>query len=74
MTNLELVFTMLGEASTVEIAQADDAQGFDENKSAAHAGGTIAGDARRKLEAKTGKKVISRKNFLPDKRRFGLPG
>ena len=73
MTDLELVFTMLGEASTTEISRKDDAQGFDENESAAYAGGTIAGNARRQLEKKTGKKVASRKNFLPDRRQFGLP-
>jgi len=50
MTDLELVFTMLGEKSTTEIARASDATGFSQNASAAHAGGRVAGDARRDLE------------------------
>ena len=64
MTDLELIFTMLGEASTTEIARRRDAQGFDENKTSAKQGGTIAGDARKALEAKTGKPVVSRSNYL----------
>jgi len=64
MTNLELVFNMLGEASTTEIAKVKDAQGFGENKTAAKEGGKIAGDARKNLEEKTGKKVVSKKNQL----------
>lgn len=62
MTDLELIFTMLGEASTTEIAKTEDAQGFDENKEVAKQGGRIAGNARRELETKTGKKVVSAKN------------
>ena len=64
MTDLELIFTMLGEASTTEIARRSDAQGFVENKTSAKQGGTIAGDARKALEAKTGKPVVSRSNYL----------
>jgi DNA-damage-inducible protein D len=64
MTDLELIFTMLGEASTTEIAKRLDAQGFDENHDAAHAGGTVAGNARKELEAKSGKPVVSKKNYL----------
>ncbi|MDN3506964.1 MAG: Bro-N domain-containing protein [Simkaniaceae bacterium] len=64
MTDLELVFSMLGEVSTTEIAVQSDAQGFDENKEAAKAGGGIAGNARRELEEKTGQKVVSSSNFL----------
>ena len=67
MTDMELIFTMLGEKSTKDIAVATDAQGFTPNKDAAAQGGTIAGDARQALEAKTGKRVISKKNFLPNK-------
>lgn len=63
MTNLEQIFTMLGEASTTEIARTQDAKGFDENKQAAKAGGKIAGNARKELEEKTGNKVISHKNY-----------
>lgn len=68
MTDLELIFTMLGEASTTEIARRKDAQGFAQNKYAAQEGGTIAGDARQALEAKSGKPVLSRNNH------FDLPG
>ncbi len=64
MTGLELIFSMLGEAATKEIAINRDAQGFDENKSAAKIGGKIAGDARNQLEQESGKPVISQENFL----------
>lgn len=64
MTDLELIFTMLGEASTTEIAVRKDAQGFRQNKKAAKEGGEIAGDARRALEKKSGHKVVSKSNFL----------
>ena len=64
MTDLELIFTMLGEASTTEIARRSDALGFDENRTSAKEGGTIAGNARKALEAKTGKKVLSKSNYL----------
>lgn len=63
MTDLELIFTMLGEASTTEIARKKDAQGLPENKQAARAGGTIAGNARRELEVKSGTRVSTRENF-----------
>ena len=65
MTDLELIFTMLGEASTTEIARRSDALGFDENRTSAKEGGKIAGNARKALEAKTGKKVVSKANYLP---------
>ena len=64
MTDLELIFSMLGEASTTEIARSQDAQGFTENKQAAKAGGKIAGDARKKLEIESGRKVVTRDNHL----------
>ena len=64
MTDLELIFSMLGEAATTEIARKQDAQGFSENKVAAHKGGRIAGGAREKLEAETGTKVVSQENCL----------
>ena len=66
MSDLELIFSMLGEASTKEIAVNTDAQGFDENKRAAKAGGKIAGDARKQLELKSGKRVVTTDNFLPE--------
>ena len=68
MTDLELIFTMLGEASTTEIAKKKDAKGFPANKQAAHAGGTIAGNARRELETESGQRVSSKENYksLPE--------
>ena len=64
MTDLELIFTMLGEASTTEIARRKDAHGFDDNRHAAKEGGAIAGNARKELEAKSGTPVVSRANNL----------
>lgn len=64
MTGLELAFTILGEAATTEITRQDDAQGFQENQEAARKGGRIAGNARRELEAETGKPVVSSSNYL----------
>jgi DNA-damage-inducible protein D len=69
MTDLELIFTMLGEASTTEIARRSDAQGFIENKTSAKQGGRIAGDARKALERKTGRKVVSKSNYLAESKR-----
>jgi prophage antirepressor-like protein len=66
MTDLELIFSMLGEASTKEIVVNTNPQGFIENKKAAKAGGKIAGDARKQLEIKSGKKVVSKENYLPE--------
>ena len=63
MTDLELIFTMLGEASTTEIAKNKNAQGFIENHKAAKAGGTIAGNARKELEKKSGAKIVTNQNF-----------
>ena len=64
MTDLELIFTMLGEASTTEIAKRKDAQGFKQNHSAAKEGGAVAGNARKELEAKSGTPVVSPSNYL----------
>ncbi|WP_432821997.1 BRO-N domain-containing protein [Trichloromonas sp.] len=64
MTDLELIFSMLGEAATTEIARKQDAQSFVENKTAANKGGRIAGDAREKLEVETGEKVSTSENYL----------
>ena len=66
MTDLELIFSMLGEAATTEIAQKQDAQGFGENKTAARKGGKIAGGAREKLEIETGDKVVNSENYLTE--------
>jgi hypothetical protein len=64
MNDLELIFNMLGEAATTEITRTTDAQGFIEAKDAAHQGGEVAGKARKDLESKTGKRVVSRQNYL----------
>lgn len=64
MTDLELIFSMLGEAATKEIAVNQNAHGFNENKIAAKTGGKIAGNARQQLEQESGKPVISKENYL----------
>ncbi len=66
MDDLELIFTMLGEASTTKIAKSKDAKGFHENKIVAKQGGEIAGNARRELELKAGESVLSEENFLTE--------
>ena len=74
MTDLELIFTMLGEASTTEIAKNKNVQGFIDNRKAAIAGGKVAGKARQDLERKSEKKVVSKENFkqLPEKEKRKL--
>jgi hypothetical protein len=69
MTDLELIFSMLGEASTKEITVNTNTQGFIENQQAAKAGGKIAGDARKQLEIQSGKSVISSENYLPENKK-----
>ena len=64
MNDLELIFNMLGEAATTEITRNKDAHGFSENKDTAREGGEVAGKARKDLESRTGKRVVSRKNYL----------
>lgn len=64
MNDLELIFSMLGEAATTEITKTQDAQGFDENRTASRKGGKIAGDAREKLEKETKRMVASKGNYL----------
>jgi len=72
MNDLELIFSMLGEASTKEIVINTDPKGFEQNKKAAKAGGKIAGDARKQLELKSGKNVVTKQNYLPESKRKGL--
>ena len=64
MNDLELIFSMLGEASTTEIAINKNAVGFEENKKVAKQGGNVASFARKDLEQKSGKKVSAKKNYL----------
>lgn len=66
MTDLELIFSMLGEASTTEIVKTKNPKGFIENKKAARQGGNVAGNARKELEQRTGKKVVTEENYLPE--------
>lgn len=69
MTDLELIFTMLGEASTTEILQVVDSEWFKEAEVASKKWGKIAGDARKKLEAETGKRIVSKENFFPEEKK-----
>ncbi len=64
MTDLELIFSMLGERATTEITQTDNSQGFNKLKKDAKDGGKIAGDAKRALEKKTGNKISTNENYL----------
>jgi len=66
MTDLELIFTLLGEASTTKIARSKNALGLSENKVAARKGGKIAGDARKKLEIEAGEDVVTPENYLQE--------
>jgi len=66
MTDLELIFSMLGEASTTAIVKTKNPKGFVQNKVVAKQGGRIAGDARKALEIKTGEKVVSKENYLQE--------
>jgi hypothetical protein len=72
MNDLELIFTMLGEASTTRIARNKDAQGFTENKGAAIEGGNVAGVARKELEKRSHQPVSSSENYLdaPEKEKW----
>ncbi len=63
-TRMKRYLTGRGEAATTEIARNRDAQGFPQNKKVAHDGGTVAGNARRELEKKSGRKVITKENYL----------
>ena len=64
MNHMELIFTMLGEASTTTIARNKNAQGFVENKDAAVEGGIVAGVARKELEHRSGEQVMKPDNYL----------
>lgn len=63
MTDLDLIFSMLGEASTAAIVKTQNPKGFTENKKVAKQGGDVAGNARKELEKKTGKSIVSSSNF-----------
>ena len=65
MSEAELIFTALAELSTRQIAESDQAKGFTQNASASKKGGAVAKNARKELEGKTGKSVVTGENFLP---------
>ena len=64
MTNLELVLNMLAEASTTEISKVKQPENFVQNRKVARQGGTVAGKARKEIESKTGRSVVSQESFL----------
>lgn len=66
MNDLELIFTMLGEASTTKLARKRDALGFEQNKIAAKEGGTVAGIARKELDKRSGERVVTSENYLDE--------
>lgn len=66
MSEAELIFTALAELSTRQIAEAEKAKGVKQNAIAGKKGGTVARNARNELESKTGKKIITSANFLPE--------
>ena len=66
MTDLELIFVMLGERVTTEISQNEEPKNFNQNKIVANRGGSVAGKARKETEKEIGKSVISRRNYLQD--------
>jgi len=70
MNDLELIFSMLGEASTTNITKNRDSQGFEELKKDSQDGGRIAGNARKELEKESGQKVVSNNNFLPKQKKI----
>jgi len=72
MTNLELVLNMLAEASTSEISQAKKPSSYIENKKIAHMGGSVAGKARKEIESKTGKKIITKESYISLKKKQEL--
>ncbi|RYZ62906.1 MAG: hypothetical protein EOO14_00830 [Chitinophagaceae bacterium] len=66
LTNLESVFSMLGEAYATAIVKTKKPKGIIENKNAAKQGGAVAGNARKELETKTGQKVVTKQNYLSE--------
>lgn len=65
MTDLELIFTMLGEKVTTEISQTEKPDTFEKNKKVAKRGGSVAGTARTETERELGRSIVSKENFLP---------
>jgi len=67
MNDLELIFSMLGEAATTEITNVEHPLGFDANKKVSKRGGNVAKEARVKLENETGKKIVNKENYLQNR-------
>jgi hypothetical protein len=65
MTDLEIIITMLGEATTTQITQQKDSKGLNELRNDAKVGGAVAGRTRKDIEKQVGKKIVTHKNFLP---------
>lgn len=74
MTNLELVLNMLAETATTEISEKREPKSFPENRQVAKEGGTIAGNARKQIERKTGKRAVSKYNFKTEQEQKKLKG
>lgn len=75
MDDFELIFTMLSERATTEIHRTEDSQGVPKRKADARAGGEIAGNARKQLEKRLGKSIVSKKSFIQKpKNDRALPG
>ena len=72
MTDLELIFNMLGERVTTEISKQEKPDSFQKNKSVANRGGKVAGNARKETEKELGKSVISKNNYLPKNKKEQL--
>ena len=68
MSEAELIFTALAELSTRQIAETEEAKGLQQNAKASKKGGAVAKNARKELESKTGKSVVTGENFLPPKK------
>jgi len=72
MTDWELILSMIGEKATTDITNTNDSQGFKECKKSAKEGGNIASNTRKELEKKTGKKIISKENYLNIEEKKGV--
>ena len=72
MEDMELILTMLGEATTTKLTKKRDSKDFSKIQKDAKEGGGIAGKTRKNIERRLGDKVTSKKNFLPDKKTVSL--
>lgn len=69
MTDLELIFTMLGEKVTTEISRNEKPETFEKSKKVARRGGGVAGKAREETEKELGRSIVNNQNFLPKKKK-----